>query len=67
MEDLIKPKRCTLAEKMRVASKSTAKPIDVTTSKPQVVKPIEINFDPRDEAASKSRFEKIANVSVDDK
>ena len=67
MEDFIKPKRPTLAEKMGVASKSTAKPLDVTTSKLQVVKLIEIKFDPRDEAASKSRFEKIANVSVDDK
>ena len=67
MEDFIKPKRRTFAEKMSVATKSTAKPLDVTTSKPQVVRQIEIKFDPRDEAAIKLRFEKIANVSVDDK
>ena len=66
MEDFIKPKRRTFAEKMSIASKSTAKPLNVTTSKPQVVKLIEIKFDPRDEAAIKSRIEKIANVSVDD-
>ena len=67
MEDFIKPKRLTFSEKISVASKSTAKPLDVTTSKFQVVKLIETKFDPRDEAAIKSRFEKIANVSVDDK
>ena len=48
---------------MGVASKSTAKPLDVTASKPQI-KLIEIKFDPRDEAAIKSRVEKVANVST---
>ena len=67
MENIIKPKRRTFAEKMGIASKSTAKPLNVTASKPQAVKLIEIKFDPRDEAAIKSRFEKIANVSVADK
>ena len=67
MENFIKPKRRTFAEKMSIATKSTANPLDVTTSKPQVIKLIEIKFDPRDEAAIKSRIKKIANVSVDDK
>ena len=67
MEDFIKPKRRTFAEKMGVASKSTAKPLDVTASKPQVVKLIEIKFDPLDEAAIKSRVEKVPNVSDVDK
>ena len=63
MEDFIKPKRRTFSDKMGVASK----PLDVTASKPQVVKLIEIKFDPRDEAAIKSRVEKVANVFDDDK
>ena len=67
MEDFIKPTRRTFAAKMGVASKSTAKPLDVTASKPQVVMLIEIKFYPGDEAAIKSRVEKVANVSDDDK
>ena len=67
MEDFIKPKRRTFAKKMGVASKSTAKPLDVTASKPQVVKLIEIKFDRRDEAAINTRVEKVENVSDYDK
>ena len=67
MEDFIKPKRRTFAEKMGVAFKSTAKPLDVTASKPQVVKLVGIKFDPLDEAAIKSRVEKVAIVSDYDK
>ena len=66
MKDFSKPKRRTFAEKMGVASKSTSKLFDVTASKPQVVNLIVIKFDPRDEAAIKSRVEKVANVVDDD-
>ena len=66
MEDFIKPKRRTFAEKMGVPSKSTSKPLDVTASKPQLVKLIKIKFDPGDESAIKSRVEKVANIIDDD-
>ena len=66
MEDFIKPKLRKFAKKMGVASKSNAKPLDVTASKPQLVKLIESMFDQRDKAAIKSRIEKIANVFDDE-
>ena len=52
---------------MGVASNSTAKPLNVTAKKPQVMKLIEIKFDRRDEAAIKSRVEKVSNVSDENK
>ena len=63
MEDFIKPKRRTIAEEISVASKTTAKPLDVKAIKPQVGKLMEIKFDPRNENAIKSRVEKDAKVS----
>ena len=63
MEDFIKPKRRTFAEEMGVASKTTAKPLDVKAIKPQVTKLMEIKFDPRNEDAIRSRVQKDANVS----
>ena len=63
MKDFIKPKRRTFAEKMGVDSKSTAKPLEDTASRPHIVKLIEIKFDPRDKAAIKSRVKKVPNVS----
>ena len=61
MEDIIQPKRCTLAEEIGVTSKSTAKSLNVAAVKPQVVKLIKIKFDPHDVAAIKSPVEKVAN------
>ena len=62
MENFIKPKRRIFAEEMVVASKSFAKPLDVSAIKPQVEKLFKIKFDPRDVAANQSRAEKVANV-----
>ena len=47
---------------MCVASKTTAKPLDVPAIKPQVDKLMEIKLDTRIVAVIKSQVEKIANV-----
>lgn len=57
MKDFIKQKRLTFAEEIGVASKSTAKPLDVGVIKPQVVKLMEIKFEPRHVVEIHSRVE----------
>ena len=57
LKNLIKPKQLTFSEDMGVASKSSAKSLDVATIKPQAVKLIEIKLDPLDVTAIKLRVE----------
>ena len=64
MENFIKPRRLTFADEMGVASKSSAKPIDMPTIKPQHVKLMEIKFDSRDVAAIKSPVENVSNKTT---
>ena len=55
MENIINPKRRTCAEEMGVVSNTIAKPHDVKSIKPQLVKLVIIMIDTRNVAAITSR------------